>query len=173
MKKVLIIVSIFLGLQNTNAQTVSLNAQGFKDFEEFLLKKFWDDRHKGGYLLQLDSLCVTGCSFVSFDVNASGEVTNINTDNRTPPELKDWLVAMVKGTNKKWKVDSKEIKIVVPVIYNFFTRYCKPLDRSYASLLAMSSSFATTTRGELDGIEHGTPKFVYLFSPVLLSSPYY
>lgn len=168
---------LLLGNFKANAQENTISIKGYNKVEDFFNDKISKQRRNYSTMLLLDSLCINGCSFLSFQINKSGEIFNINVDNNTPKLLKEVLVQICSSSNKSWKIKedimSDSIVVLIPIMYNFFTLKCTPVNRYFASLQSMMSTFGSSTKGSLDGIERGESKNVYLSSPILFQSSFY
>lgn len=161
----------------TYAQENTISIKGYNQVEDFFNDKISKQRKDHSTMLLLDSLCINGCSFLTFQINKTGEIFNINVDNNTPKLLKEVLIQICSLSNKSWSIDetimSDSIVVVIPIMYNFFTLRCTPVNRYFASLQSMMSTFGSSTKGSLDGIERGKIRNVYLGSPILFQSSFY
>lgn len=84
--------------------------------------------HDFGYTHQtelgnLDSLCLTGCSFARFKINVKSVVYDISFSAGTPPAIKEYMTKALKWTDGNWEVklidgkasDSKYM--MLPILY--------------------------------------------------------
>lgn len=161
-------------------QESPISLKGFLSVDDFFYAKYQEVRLNKVYSNLMDTLCQTGCSFISIKIDKEGTVSDIMVDNHTPSTLKNILIRIWRDSNGKWVIDksveSKSITLVIPIYYRFFTQTkCNEYNNDVSqSLQAMMSVFGNTEKGKIDNIERTKiPQKNWLFSPMFIQSPFY
>ncbi len=155
---------------------------GYSTVEEYFNEQYADPMRKRIYPYTIDTLCQSGCSFLSFVITKSGSISNISFDKNTPLALIDMLRLICHQSNGKWVIDDsvKEdiLQILIPVYYNFYEssgKKCKAHKTDYKKgTYSMMSTFQDSKTQPYTKIEKSqAPKNIWLFSPLYFQTIYY
>jgi hypothetical protein len=125
MKRItLILLLILIWRSNTLGQDDNQEAS-FANEETTLFKRLAD--FGATHLTErrgLDSLCVSGCTFIRFKITNRSVVNDISFSAGTPPQLKVYFTQMLQWTNGYWnarKINGKYVEskyMILPILYS-------------------------------------------------------
>lgn len=179
MKRILIILFLLISGKIVLCQSSPISIKGFESVEDYFEKQYYDPMRRIIYPYTIDTLCESGCSFLSFVINRTGEISNIRFNSSTPPVVKDLFRRICQESNSKWIIDTSikhnEITVIIPFYYNFYRAevgVCATKRNNCESdFLTMMSTFQNSeqnTRTKIERIKK--PQNVWLYSPLFFQT---